>query len=68
MVKHNKDKTGKFVKSDLNYNLTLAVRVDADLKEWVKQNGGSDFVRSLLIEEKARREAATVKGSDMGMG
>lgn len=45
-------------------NQSLLVRIDAYLKEWTLANGGSELVRSLLADEKARRMAADVGASE----
>lgn len=37
---------------------TLKVRLPSELHEWVRQNGGSSLVRSLLDIERGRRQGA----------
>ncbi|MBD2508991.1 hypothetical protein H6G91_17140 [Nostoc muscorum FACHB-395] len=58
--------SGKFIVSDDSLYKIFALRVDTELHQWIKEQGGSSFVRSLILAEKARREAATVKESGMG--
>lgn len=55
MKTRDKD-SGKFIVSEDSFDKIFAVRVNADLKQWIKQQGGSDFVRSLILAEKTRQE------------
>ncbi|MEH1922854.1 GIY-YIG nuclease family protein [Nostoc sp.] len=53
----NHDKgTGKFIKKEDTNDYVIAIRVNADLKAWVQERGGSIFVRSVILKAKLRHE------------
>ncbi len=61
MAKRKQDSTsGKFVKSENDFNEIYALRCSAEFKNWLKEMG-SDFVRSVLERERSLVEGKRSK-------